>query len=104
MPLETDADILGMFDTNDHAQAAIYTPAGEAPMAVSVILDQAESVVGLGARPATPTGFTAMLPAAQIPDRPRKGELLSVGTRDFRIEAAQVDQAGRIWRLTLAAG
>jgi hypothetical protein len=100
MPLETDADILAMFDPDEHASAALYTPAGEAPMSVSVILDRAEGVAfgGVGLQG---TGWQAMLPVAQVPDRPQRGELLSVGTRDFTIETAEADQAGAIWTLTL---
>ncbi len=100
MAIESDADILAMFDTADHASAAIYTPQGEAPLAVSVILDrdEAPTLAGAGLQA---TAWRAMMPVAQVPDRPVRGELLSVGDRDFTIETADTDMAGAIWTMTL---
>lgn len=101
MPVEDAADVLGMFDTADHASPGLYTPQGKAPLSISVILDREEGAVtgvGLGIMG---TGWLAQIPAAQIPDRPLRGELLSVGSNDFKIETAELDQAGVIWRVQL---
>ncbi|WP_135469827.1 head-tail joining protein [Crenalkalicoccus roseus] len=83
--------------------AAIYAPEGEAPMPVRVVLSREEGDVLGGPAGLIAAGYTAMLPAAAVPDRPRRGERLSVGMRDFIIETAELDSAGAAWRLTLRA-
>lgn len=78
---------------------AVYTPTGEAALSVRVVLSRTEGDIGIGG--AIAAGWEAMLPAADVPDRPRKGEALSVGDRDFVVESAERDETGASWRLTL---
>lgn len=101
-PIEDAADVLGMFDEADHAVAASYTPQGEAPMTVRVILDRREGLAGAGLGPGMGVGgWEALLPASLVPDRPQRGELLSAAGRDFVIDDAEADGTGAVWRLTL---
>ena len=93
------ADILAA-DPNLGADA-LYTPSGEAQMALRVVLSREEGPatgVGYGIVAA---GFYVMIPVSAIPDRPQREELLSIGALNFTIEAAELDQTGASWRVTL---
>jgi hypothetical protein len=78
---------------------ALYTPQGEAAFAVRVVLSRVDD--GMGVVAPQRDGWAAMLPMSSVPDRPIRGEALSVGTRDFEIEEAMADEASAAWSLRL---
>jgi hypothetical protein len=81
--------------------AALYTPAGEAPLAFRVVRMREENVLlGVG-RGIAGGGEAVMIPVLSLPDRPQLGERISIGTEDFLIETAERDEAGASWRVTL---
>lgn len=81
--------------------AALYTAQGEPPLTIRVVMTRDEAPqLGVG-RGIVAGGHVAMIPADAIPDRVQRGELLSVGTDDYTIETAELDEAGASWRVTL---
>lgn len=87
--------------------AALYTPQGEAPLALRVVLSRDEGdIAGLG-RPNKGEAWRIMIARADVPDRPRRGELISV-TRgadvlDLKVETAEADETGSSWQISAAA-
>lgn len=79
---------------------ALYTPQDEAPLAIRVVLTREEAPVGPGYGMVA-SGHYAMIAVGAIPDRPLRGELLSVGTQDFTIETAELDETQASWRVQL---
>lgn len=88
--------------------AATYTPAGTGavPQPLRIVLTREEApALGPAGRGLLAGGYAAMIPVAALPDRPQKGDLLSVAqggaTLDFQIETAELDEAGASWRVQL---
>ena len=82
---------------------AIYTPQGEAALALRVTWGREEAAV-LGVGQGIVAGGTyCHIPTAIIPDRPLRGELISIGLADFTIEASELDPGGATWRCMLRA-
>jgi hypothetical protein len=90
-------------DPNIGAEA-IYTPEGEAPLALRVTWGREEApILGMG-HGIVAGGTYCHIQAAIVPDRPRKGELISIGALDFIIETSELDPSSATWRCLLRAG
>jgi hypothetical protein len=123
MPVESDADILGMFDAADFGVAATWAPAWSRDWPRTLVADlvadtytlsvdtTALAVIQDDPSDATPAfggglgaiaqGRTIMLPAAALPAEPLRDDLMTVAGTDCRIEAATSDVDRRLWRATL---
>lgn len=83
---------------------AVYTPQGEAPLNVRVVLRRPEEDGILGAAATRTIGaMQAMLPASAVPDRPLRDETLQVAGATWKIASAERDDTGSFWTLTLKA-
>ena len=89
-------------DPNIGAEA-LYTPQGEAPLALRLVLSR-EEAPQIGGAGMIVTGYAAMIPVGAIPDRPQRGELLSAAGQDFIVETAERDETGASWRVLLRKG
>lgn len=123
MPVESAADILGMFGAEDFGVAASWGPAWSRDWPRTLVMDlvtgvnalSAEtvdlSVIQDGPNDATPAfggGQGAMtqrrvimLPAAALPAEPFRDDLVTVAGAASRAEAAASDIDRLVWRLTL---
>ena len=102
MPIETVADRAALFDLNEVAVAATYTPAGGAPIAnVPVILDEPDIIpelghtVGIKLKQVVPLIAIDNLTAVPV-----KGDRLSLpGVGDFVVKSAVADLTRAVYRL-----
>lgn len=82
-------------------RAAIYTPAGGDPVAVTIILDAPVETVGLGATGARIPGYRAKLRKSEIA-APKRGDQVTSGGLTFKLQAAPtLDAEGLAWALDL---
>lgn len=81
--------------------AALYTATGEPPLAIRVVMSREEAPTLATGRGMVSAGYEVMIPASAIPDRVQRGELLSIGTLDFTVETAELDETGASWRVQL---
>ena len=80
---------------------AIYTPQGEAPLPLRLVLARDEGpTLGIG-QGIVAAGHYCMIQTADVPDRPLKGEALSIDGQDFLVETSELDASGATWRVTL---
>lgn len=100
MAVESAADRAIFVATDDFGSTATYTPAGGAPVSLSIILDQPHSLGDLGALGALQIGWVATARADDMAS-PMKGDSLVVGARTFVIQRAEQDISGAFWTLGL---
>lgn len=114
MPVETAADRAGLFDEDEFAEAALYTPpGGSAGTPCSAIIDRGEGSVRFDVRSAEATGPErgSRLNADELPDVRKGGQLIPgtivdglfvAGSETFEIAAPPtLDATGRIWTVEL---
>jgi energy-coupling factor transporter ATP-binding protein EcfA2 len=77
---------------------------GEAPLALRVTWGREEApILGMG-HGIVAGGTYCHIQTADVPDRPVKGELISIGALDFTIETSEMDPSYATWRCLLRAG
>ena len=103
-PVESAADLAGMFNTGDFAVAGTYTPVAGGPVTVAVILDTPDDAAGgLGTIGAQAGQVTARIRTAQLPGGTAgRGDALVIGAATYTVASAQIDLTGAMWRLVLA--
>jgi hypothetical protein len=80
MPIESAADLAGMFDPADFAEAAQYLPlGGGAPVPCSIIRHQPDPLTDMGQHHVRQAGWTFMLLISEVP-QPAKGARLLIGS------------------------
>jgi hypothetical protein len=92
VPVESDADLLGMFDPAEFGVAAQWTQAGGGPpLSITVIPLQPEAVREAmeGAR-SVAIAASVRVPVAAVGGRMIRGDLLSFGGQAYRV--AEVNQ------------
>jgi hypothetical protein len=78
---------------------AIYTPAGGAPVAVTITRSQPDEIVDVVASRVHTATEIFQLRVAEVPN-PQAGDSLQVGGDTFTIQGEPVrDQHGLVWRL-----
>jgi hypothetical protein len=123
MPVESDADLLGMFDAADFGIASTWSPGWDRDWPRSVLIDlEAESYVrsveetgivvmrddqrqvaaGFAASGTIAPRFEVMLPLPALSAEILRGDLLRVGGELLVVEASTSDIEARIWRITLS--
>lgn len=101
MAVESAADLAGMFDTADHADAIQYRRPPGAFYAAAAIMETASDVFsGIRAGSREATIRTSDLPSGSAL---RGDEIQLSGGAVYRVESADRDTIGATWRLTLAA-
>lgn len=104
MPVESAADLAGMFDPADHAEAVTFRlAAGGASITVNAIFDTpVDDIGGVGGIGARSRAIAAMALLSSFgAQRPRRGDFITRGGELLRIEAAELDSTGAIITLTL---
>lgn len=83
--------------------AGTFTPRGGTPQAVALVSsprDPTAAAFGsLGMQSGTP-GRHFVVRVAEVPTRPREGDLVTDGTESFRVQKAELAYRGTAWRLT----
>lgn len=122
MPVEDDADLLGMFDPAEHGVAAIYTPAASVrmrwlgldfladsyttvtrgdPVPVTVMWLRPEDSFG-GDTPANlALASRVMVPAVSLPARPLRNDLIEIGALAYRVAEVRQEDDGALFTLQL---
>lgn len=101
MTVETDEDLANMFDTDDFAEDATYTPTVGDPVVVQVVVSRGRQFVNVGFSGVTATKRTAFARKAQIAD-PKRGETLTTATETLTIQTCNLDEQGVLWQLGMA--
>ena len=101
MGLETAADLAGMFDESEFAQAAFYIPAGGAARQVSAIVKAPDKSFDLGALGLSAPQRVAWVRKSEI-EAPKAGDVIEAGAENLTIKQAQLDETGQIWMIDLA--
>lgn len=122
MPVESDADILGMFDAADFGVAATWGPgwgrdwprALVADLLLGTVTLSAETVdldviqddpsdrtFGGGGLGAVTARNQVMLPAAALPVEPLRDDPMTIDGAACRVETPVSDVDRLVWRLTL---
>lgn len=125
MAVDSDADLLAMFDAEDFGVTASWAPGWErdyygrtltvdmqsgaasieaAQTAMTVIPDEdAQAVPAFGGGPGGAAGRMVVLaPAPAFPVAPEHGDLMEVGAVAFKVEVATSSIDRRVWVLTLS--
>lgn len=90
-------------DSNLSTAAEWQAAAGGAWVAASVLLSSpTDSVGSLGGIGSRAVAVQATLRGADLPQPPRRGDLLRWGGTTYRVEAAEQDALGLAWRVDLA--
>lgn len=99
MPVESAADLAGMFDTSDHADAVDYGRGG-AWTSISAILSTPSDLVGTRGRA---LAREALVQASDIPGgAAQRGDNIRIGAQIYKIEQADPDTIGATVTLILA--
>lgn len=77
MPVESPADIAGMFDPADHAESAIYRSPDGTAFPCGVIRHEPDPILDMGAHHVRREGWVFMIPIHQVP-KPEKGGQLEI--------------------------
>lgn len=105
MPVESDADLLGMFDAGEFGAAATWTPAAARGLPYSnVALTVIEDDPTAGGFNATARQVEVMVPLPALPAEPQRNDTMTVAGAPYRVDAATSDIDRRVWRLTLVTG
>lgn len=93
MPVESDADRAAFFDTDEFANAGLWTlAAGGAPWSVPVILDREHQIVDVGEGPGVQQEIPmARCRAVDLPTGYGKGDTLEVGFDSWTVERVDLD-------------
>ncbi len=122
MPVESDADILGMFDAGEFGVAAAWAPGwgrdwsrtlladlqagtyllSTAATDLTVIRDDPTDRAFGGGAGAMAGQMEVMLPAASLAADPLRDDVMTIDGASFAIEAAASDIDRLTWRATLA--
>jgi hypothetical protein len=90
-------------DANMSSDAEWQAAAGGAWIVLRVLLSAPSDVVpGLGSASGRAIAVQATLRAADLPQPPRRGDLLRWAGTSYRVEMAEPDALGLTWRLGLA--
>ena len=90
-------------DPNMGSDAEWQAAAGGAWQSVRALLSAPADVVpGLGSASGRAIAVQATLRGADVPQQPRRGDLLRWAGTTYRVEAAEPDALGLSWRLGLA--
>lgn len=123
MPVESDADLLGMFDAQDFGVAATWAPGWSRDWPRTLIADVVAGTYSLSSDTTDlavirddPADRTAsfggnlgsiarrdelMLPAAALPGEPLRDDLMTIAGASFEVEHAVSDIDRLVWRVTL---
>lgn len=122
MPVESDADLLGMFDAEEFGVAAVWHPgwARDWPRAmvldleaetaslttdgaaVVVMRDNPAGVVAGGGLGAIADRLEVILPVAALPVTPSRQDILLIEGAIFMVEQAETSIDRALWLLTLS--
>jgi len=90
-------------DPNMGSDAEWQAAAGGAWIGIRVLLSAPADVVpGLGSAGGRAIAVQATLRGADLPQQPRRGDLLRWAGTSYRVEMAEPDALGLTWRLGLA--
>lgn len=98
MTVETAEDLANMFNTDEFAEDATYTPLVGDPVVVQVVVSRGRQFVNVGFSGVTATKRTALVTKAQIAD-PQRGETLTTYTETLEIQTSNLDEQGVLWQL-----
>lgn len=104
MPVESAADLAGMFDTADHAVSALWKIGGAgAGVTVAAIVDSPDGDAFGGGLGAVARRSLATLPMAAAPSLAR-GDTLTIAGIVWRVEKAEADIERAVLTVTLGVG
>lgn len=104
MPVESAADLAGMFSSDDFAEAATYAPRADRALPssrVDVIMTDALNVMAYGN--ATLRARSCLLRAAALAYEPQRGDMLTLPEGRFEVAARETQLDGAVYLLTLSA-
>ena len=101
MPVETAADLAGMFDPDEFGKSdAWYTPPeGGQPVSILVIDSRPTETLGFGSTTIAADAATFLVPRLSLPSPQSKG-LITIGVEVFVIQGDPILDRGRdLWTL-----
>lgn len=100
MAIEAAADLAGMFDADEFAVSATYTPSGGSAVSCSVLLDRPEEELSLGRVGVVSSRRVIFARLAEIGAGVARGDAIVVGGETLTINKAELDLSGAVWELS----
>lgn len=82
--------------------AAVVSVAEGLPVSVRVVVSAPDQFATMGATGAVMVNAVAMVTVADLPERPRAGDTVTIGAIEYEVMAARLDAEGACWMLDLA--
>lgn len=82
--------------------AAVVSVAEGSPVSVRVVLSAPDQFAAMGNVGAIMSNAVAMVTVADLPERPRAGDTVTVGAVEYEVMSARLDAEGACWMVDLA--